>query len=120
MALADLGIGSAGDVAPGDWAHTKDEVLCALGLPTGWDVGVLDLSDPGNPVLTNLTNSPESGESQAAWSHDDTQIVHNRWTFDGAPAAVGIRDLGTGSFTPLTDANLSFGIDWRPTPPWGG
>lgn len=118
-ALSDLGLGPVDDVAPLDWAHTEDQVLCALATSSGWDLGVLDLSDVENPSLTNLTNSPDSGESQAAWSPDDTQVVHNRWTFDGAPAQLVIRDVSTGTLTTLGEADLNFGVDWNPAPPGG-
>lgn len=115
--LPDLGLDPLDDLAPVDWAHTQDKVLCALGTSAGWDMAILDLTDPSSPTLENLTDSPEAGESQGAWSPDDTQIVHDRWTFDRAPMQLVIRDLATGTVSVSVEADVSrFGVDWNPDP----
>jgi Tol biopolymer transport system component len=118
--LTDLGLDPLDDVAPLDWAHNSDRLLCAMGTSSGWDLGILDLSDPGNPTLTNLTASPDAGESAGAWSPDDSKIVHGRWTFDRAPAQLLIRDVSTGAITASVEADVSHGkVDWNPVPPAG-
>jgi Tol biopolymer transport system component len=119
--LADLGVATLEEVDPLDWAHGSDRVLCAMGTSAGWDLGILDLSEPGAPSLTNLTNSPDAGETAGAWSPDDSQVVHNSFTFDGAPTQMLIRDVSTGDITASVEADAThWKVDWNPVPAGGG
>ncbi|MCH7472687.1 hypothetical protein IIA79_07030 [bacterium] len=59
-----------------NWARTQDKIAFA-GITSGYyDIWVVDLADPANPV--QLTNDPSEDFVFPSWSPDDSEIVYQK------------------------------------------
>ena len=87
-----------------DWARTSDRIAFSRydDANTQWDLWVVDLADPQNPV--RLTDTPDVYERMPSWSPDDTQIAFLRTGFGKESKRSGLYTMTAtgGSLTSLS------------------
>jgi len=106
-----------------DWAKTQDKLVVSAntGLGGTYDLWIIDLADPTQPV--QLTDTPALNEYNPTWSPDDSQIAFMSNPPGGPLSLRKLRSdvsndtTGGTPIEPLPAGILSaWGVNWRRNP----
>jgi hypothetical protein len=112
--LTDAGPLKDARVSDPSWANTQDKILVSALLPgeTNWNLWVIDLTDPANPV--RLSQVYSSNPLMAGWAPDDSKIVYRRNAPKGSKEKSGIFIINAdGTGAPGTYVVDGYWPDWR-------